>query len=221
MPNRFQCLIALCILCGAGTASADIPDLPRGSVIASYYMGLFLGRGALDEEASARAKAGSGVSFEFALGISFFDEIPLNFALGQMFLDDHEPFQEYVETCESYAGSSLGCSTARQQSHITVGQLRLDTGYQHRFRVLRALALVPAALVGYSWNQGGLKREIGCDGCSSIPIEGVSAAGAYVAPALRVVFTNAQFFALEARYEYFLNGHRDPIALFGFEVFAP
>jgi hypothetical protein len=202
-------------------AAEPIPELPRSKVIASYYFGFSLGSGSLDDEASRRAKSGSGASFAFRLGMSFFEEIPINFAVGEMFLKDLQPLTEYVETCTSYGGTSLGCSTAAEESSINVGHLSLDTGYQRRFRVLKALALVPAALVGYAFNPGGITREVGCDGCVSVPIQGIDAAGFYVAPALRLVFPDEQFFAISARYEWFLSGSRENIALFGLEILAP
>jgi hypothetical protein len=75
--------------------------------------------------------------------------------------------------------------------------------------------------VGYSWNPGGVRKEIACEGCTSTHLSGVDAAGPFLAPELKLVFPSEQFFAVTARYQWFLAGEREDIALFGFEVFAP
>jgi hypothetical protein len=205
----------------ARPAAAQLLDLPRGEAIAAYSMGFGAGFTSLRPAAQDRIQAGPGEVFRFTLGMAFWHEIPINLNLGQVFLKDRQPFSEFVVTCTTYGNTDLGCSNpSAQESTIQGFYASLDTGFQHRFQFLPSIALVPGALFGYQFG-GKLTRGVQCDGCKSLPVDGASLDGAFIAPSLKFVFTNTQFLALTARSEWFLSGDVRQMTTFGLDVLAP
>jgi len=211
-----------CVLALASPARAGepLPKLPRSDVFAAYYLGFAIGPASLDASAERVAAAGSGVAYGLSLGMAFGHEFPVNLAFGTVMLKDRQPFSEFVVTCTQVASSSVCGNPDSQESTINGDYLQLDAGYQPRLQLSDSVALLPGMLVGYLWN-GSFERGVLCDGCDAIRIDGVSTDGAYVAPTVRVVFTEAQFLALSARWQWFLSGDFNHLPVFGFEFLAP
>jgi hypothetical protein len=202
-------------------SSGVFPRLPRGAVIAAYYLGFTFGPAAL-RDAAAQRSVGSGAAFGLSLGMAFWEEIPINFGFGMLDLEDRTPFTELVMVCTTVNNTSLGCSGPYEdESHVAASYLKLDTGYQRRFRVSRGVALTPGLLIGHQWNPGGVARTVGCKGCTQIPVDGLRAEGSYLAPSLRVTLGRDQFWAVSARWEFFLSDLIAHVGVFGIEFLAP
>ncbi len=200
--------------------TANESEAPRG-VLTGMTFGMAGGPAALKLGAEQRARAGAGGSVSLAVGVALWDHVPINFTLGRLFLDDREPFTEFVVDCTTHNGVTLGCSEPHaQESRVTSGiMLGLETGYQHRFRPASSTSLVPAVIVGHIWTPNGFSRGVACEGCTSIPLPGIDVGGTYVGPSFKVTF--GAWLAVTARAEWFLDGDLSYRALFGGELGAP
>jgi hypothetical protein len=191
-------------------------------ILSSFALGFYLGPSRLKGPAAQRAVAGPGEATLFTLALSLWDELALGLTAGRVVPRDRKPFSEVVVECTTYYGFTEGCGDPHSaESDIVATTLSVETGYQRRFRPWRPVALLPAVLVGYTWNPGGLSREIvACDDCKKVPIGGVSARGAYVAPTFKVTFLSG-FLALGVRSEIFLTGDVAHRTMLGLELGAP
>lgn len=202
--------------------SLAVPELPRGDVLSAYYIGFEAGPVSLNSSGESKAGAGPGYGIGMGMGFAFANLVPLNVAFGSLTLRDRQPFSEFVVTCSTYGNADLGCSDPEAQtSEIRTNYLAVDTGIQPRFAVADWLTVAPGALVGYLMETGEFTRGVGCEGCESIPISDTSASGAYAAPTLRLVFPDAQFFAINATSRWFFSGHMQHMTMFGLVLLAP
>jgi hypothetical protein len=189
--------------------------------LSGFAVGFFTGPSRLKGPAAERAVAGPGEASLFTLTLSLWDQLALGFTAGRVKPHDRKPFSQVVVECTEEYGSE-SCGDPRSvTSDILATTVSVETGYQRRFRPWRAIALLPSVLVGYTWNPDGLSRRIvACDDCKTIPIPGVSARGAYVAPIFKLTFLSG-LFALGVRSEIFLTGDVAHRTMLGLEFGAP
>jgi len=199
------------------------PDgTPRHGVLSGYFIGIEGGVASLKSSANDRAAIGPGGAVALSLGMALWDQLPLGFSFGGVFMEDKTPFSEFVVDCTTVGGTPVGCGDPQsQKSTINGSFLSFETGYQRRFRPMPTVSLLPAALVGYLAAPGGLSRGVGCDGCKSIPVDGVSPGGVYLAPSFKITFGRTGFFAVALRSELFLTGDLLHRTLLGLEIGAP
>jgi hypothetical protein len=194
---------------------------PRTGTVGAYHLGIAIGFVDFEQSAEQRGGIGGGSVAQITAGIALWDQLPIQVGFGSMAPSDHDPIFEKGPFCGIDADGVESCSEPRlERSTVSGGYLNWETGYQRRFRLSSAVALVPAGLLGYVWSSGRLSRTVGCEGCRSFSVD-VDASGAYFAPSLRFVLGDPGAFGLSVRTNWFLTGDVQQMTLVGLEFLAP
>jgi hypothetical protein len=228
-PRTLALAVAGLILLGAGWARAAPDDdessssgpPPRTGTIGAYHFGIAMGFADFERSAEQRGGIGGGSVLQITAGIALWDQLPIHFGFGPLAPSDHAPIFEKGTFCTTDADGVESCSEPSVgRSTVSGGYLNVETGYQRRFRLSPAVALVPAGLFGYLWNSERLSRSVRCEGCRSFSID-VDASGAYVSPSLRFVLGDPWAFGVSVRTNWFLTGDLQQMTLVGLEFLAP
>lgn len=185
-------------------------------MVTSWALGIWAGAGWLTEGSGDRAATASvGFTLGLSLAMTLRDHVPVAFAFSGLMLNDRMPFTERVVLCTSgVCGDPYDA-----ESHAEASLLSLEMGYQHRFWSSYWTSLLPAFLMGYAWNPGGMSRGISCDGCKSVEIDAIHVGGLYLAPSFKLSsLVGKATFAFALRSEFFLTGDLSNRTLLGFEI---
>jgi hypothetical protein len=182
----------------------------RDGVVSGWYGGLETARVVLTGAGQREALLSHGWAFGVRGALVFWDAVPLEMAIGGMWLDDRGAFGTEVMTCNGPPGLGQQCWDSRvEYSNLSgSGYVEIASGYQYRVRLGREASILPGLLAGY-FGAFGFTRDLDeCVDCgdTSRPVENFDSRGPFVAPFCRVTFGRLGAIGVSVRSRWFLIG---------------
>ena len=212
--------------CNVPLLSAEMPancPTPRNGTLSGGYLGLDIGMLKPARSTADRVGISLGPAEGVRFGLEFWDTLLIGIGVFATQPADDRRTSEAVVDCTTDVVGISTCDTEPRRGESTIlggGGFTVETGVQHRFRPWLAASFSPGAVMGYVAELGTLKRGVECEGCKTVELD-ASLSGGYVAPFLRVTFTQLGMYAAVVRSAWFFSGDMQHMTTLGFEVFAP
>ncbi len=166
-----------------------------------------------------REGIGPGPALQFGGGVEFWDQLIVGLDIGVYGASDDKPFSEAVIECDQF--NMCGAPKSAESSITGSGFLALETGYQRRLRPWDTSSFSLGLVGGYFLPFASHQRKVGnCDDCTVVAVD-TCAAGAYLAPFLRVTFGDVGNWAMIVRSRWFVSGDLAQMTLLGVEGGVP
>lgn len=195
---------------------------PRDTTPSGGYLALDAGFFTIESKAEDRTGLRTGPVLDLRLGVEFWDQMILAFAVGSYLPVDKRGFTETVVDCTQVGTADPQCSDEPYEASSVVNEtfINFEIGYQHRFRPWQSSSWSPGLMFGYQHAFGVVERGVPCKGCATetIPID---LSGPYLAPFFRITVGNVGEAALIARSQWFASSDVVQMTTLGFEYGLP